>query len=274
VDSSIHLARTQLSGELRMVGPGFYSLGAPNLRNDCRSYQVRLQQDFLGGEGRLSTHVRRSRDNLIGWKSATTKTVAWGVSGHLRPRHWPFLQINLAPHSQTYDGDTLRTEVKTTLFSAAAGHEHGWGAVRLVSQLNYVYQRSRTQTDTTRGDAGEWTSHLLGLSQTARLPIPLTVSCGVTFSERESAGGETRGLSLDCHGSYPLWRGSPGTLGLTVSGEGDGLRKMRIYLRSVLAPWTQTEVDVRAEQGFYRDRSQPVNDYDEFILKVRVTRRW
>ncbi|MGQ9707708.1 MAG: hypothetical protein ACUVUR_02395 [bacterium] len=68
----VNVAKTKVSGEVKMVGPGYVSLGAPSLRNDNLAWGIGIERSFLDNRLSFFTSVSREQDNLSGMKLTTT----------------------------------------------------------------------------------------------------------------------------------------------------------------------------------------------------------
>src|SRR5690606_27359687 len=58
-------SQTRTSFGIKMIGPGYTSLGVPNLKNDQLSFDAKVEQKFFDRHLSFSTFFNNSHDNLI-----------------------------------------------------------------------------------------------------------------------------------------------------------------------------------------------------------------
>ncbi len=271
VKSSLHLSNTKLSGAVKMVGPGFYSLGVPYLRNDELTYEARVEQRLWKRRVSLASYFRRGRDNLIPWKRSTTISTAYGINVGLRFRKLPYLQLNYAPYfrSNDYDVDSLKIDNKTSLFSVVTGYNHQFGEINISTNFYFSLQDSKTKLG-----LSDYSNQNFSLNEAISFRFPLTLSSSISLNKTNYSGKTSQILSFDLNGSYRAFKKWQNTFGLRLSNQEGQDKKTGFYLISSFPVWKIGDVNLRAEQNFFRDSEVPTKDYDEFILSVTISRRW
>ena len=267
VKSSVNFSSTRFSGAVKMVGPGFYSLGVPYLRNDELTYEARIEQRLWKRSVSLASYFRRGEDNLIPWKRATTISTAYGINVDLRFRNLPYLQLNYAPYFQK--NDSLQIDNKTSLFSVCTGYNHRFSDINSSTNFYFSLQNSKTQSG-----LSNYSTQSFSLNETVSFRFPLTVSSSISLSKTDSSGEISQILSSNFNGSYRAFRKWQNTFGLRLSNQGGQDKKTGFYLISSFPVWKMGDMNLRAEQNFFRDSEEPTKDYDEFILRVTISRRW
>ena len=271
VKSTVKLPTTKLSGGVKMIGSGFTSLGAPNLRNDILTYDGRIDQNFLNRQINFSTFFKQSKDNLIDWKKATTTSTAYGISYGLRFRNYPYLQVNYTPNFQKNDSDTLKIENKAIVLSVATGYSYSIGNLNTTTSFNFFFQNTETETDTLTSESKTQT---YTLSENVNFKFPLSLAGAVSLSMSEYSGIKSDILTLTFNAAYRAFKKWRNTLGVRYSDQDGDQIKTGIFWSSKLPVWKLGDLDLRVEENFYRDKELSDNDYDEFVLKVTLTKNW
>ena len=271
VKSSLHLSNTQLSGAVKMIGPGFYSLGVPYLRNDELTYEARIKQSLWKRNVAVGSYFRRSRDNLIPWKRTTTISSAYGINLSLRFRKLPYLQLNYAPYFQNNDIDieNLKIDNKTSLFSAATGYNHRFGDMN--SSTNFFFS---TQNCRTKSGVSDYSTQTYSFNESLNFRFPLTLAGSVSLSNADYSRETSRIISFDFNGSYRAFKKWRNRIGLRLSKQEGNNNKTGFYLTSSIPVWKMGDLNLQAEQNFFRDNVESVKDYDEFVLRVTFSKTW
>lgn len=262
---------SKLTGAIRMIGPGYQSLGAPTLRNDLFRYDLKFEQRLLERQIGLSAFYRHDRDNLIDWKPSTTEITAYGLGLGLTFRRLPYLRINWAPYHQKNDFVGERAvDNTTTTFSAITGYSFRTGA--LTSSANLTYSLQQSETNIAQSDYGVGT---LGVNYTAIFQFPLTLNAGVSLSDLSTGPDSSASiLTLDLGGSFIAWDIWESSLGASISTQSDVDSRFGFFVGSSVALWEYGYLDVRAEKNAYENSFFFGEPVDEFILRTTLSTRW
>lgn len=268
--SVFKISRTEVTAGVQVIGPGYVSFGAPNLRNDKLIYEGSMRQGFLGRRISVDGYLRRSLDDRADWKRATTKTTAFGLGATVRFPGLPHVRAQVAPHYQTNGQDSLKTESEALMVMATTGYTYRLGSLTSSTQLSYTHQASDFQGLSTSFDQK---SHLVSLSESLTLPsrLTLTGSAGVRLLDPSNLGDDT--WFVRGSGSYAgqSWRGMAG---FSLTSEGSGTSKLGFQGRASIQVGKLGLLEVQAEQSFFRDDEDRSSEYDEFIMRSSLTTRW
>jgi hypothetical protein len=265
------LGNTQLSGGFALVGPGYRSLGSPNLRNDRVSYDASWKQRFWAGRGQLDLFFRRQDDNLPEWKSRTTTLTAYGISASVRPPRAPYVSVQYTPHFQKNRGDSLDTKNDAHVVTLTSGYNPLLWGLRTSSQLGLSFQDNNQTGESLTGGQS---SRMLTFNETVTLRIPLSLSLGLGLRSNKHASTTQDTYFINGNGSYlfsATWRAG---LGFDYTRTKDRNRRtgLRAQVRGAFSRLAALELTAR--QVLYRDRINPGLDYDEFVLRGSLTSRW
>jgi hypothetical protein len=270
VKSIVKFSMTEVTAGVRVIGPGYVSFGAPNLRNDKLIYEGSMRRGFLGGRVSMDGYLRRTLDDRADWKRATTKTTAFGVGATVRFPGLPHMRVQVAPHFQKNGRDSLKTESEALMFMATTGYTYRLGSLTSSTQLSYTHQGSDFQG---LGTSFDQRSHLVSLAESLAFPsrVTLTGSAGLRLLDPSSLGDDT--WFVHCSGSYAeqSWRGM---VGISLTSEGSGSSKLGFQGRASLRIGKFGLLEVQAEQSFFRDEEDRSSEYDEFIVRSSLTSRW
>ncbi len=284
-------SNSRLTASTRRVGPGYFSLGTPTLRNDNLRYEGKIDQYFYKRQISFSGFYRTEHDNLIPWKQATTTIGSYGISMGLNFRKLPYLRISYSPYTQTSEvtdsalkaspqGDSLAINNQTTLISVFTGYNLVLG--RTVLSTNFSFSRQDTRT---RFGIGDYSSNNYNLNEIVNLAIPLTLSAGVGVIVPHALPDTLNSIfTLDLSGSYTALDVWTSTLGVTIATQKNIDSKSGFYLSTSFPVWNVGNLEIRAEKNLYTAISQQIitgpptiaqsGNYDEFLLRATLTKSW
>jgi len=257
----LNVFETRISGELRMVGPGFVSLGAPSLRNDNLLCQVSLERSFLDNALVFSAGYNREQDNLIGMKLTTTTFTGYSFNLGINFPNFPYVGLNYAPYFQKSESLSDRLQV----VSLNAGYSFETGAVSHSPSLAVSYQQhagSNAENNYSTVDLS--CGHSLGFS------FPLSVGFNLGFSYSAYGDSSVKMISMNIGPSYTLL--NSWTNGLSLNGSFEkGNRRIDIGLNSTFPVWKIADASVSIGRNIYRGAD---GGYQEWCLSGGLTKGW
>jgi len=272
VKSTLKLKTTKLSGGVKMIGAGFTTLGNPNLINDRLTYDGRIDQTFAKRKISFSAYFRQNKDNLINWKKSTTTTTAYGITAGFRFKKVPYLQFSYTPNFQKNDSDSLKMKNSVHVFSLSTGYNYKIGNLRTMTSFNFFYQNTETVIDTMTSGSKNQT---YTLNETISFKIPLSLSGGISYNKSEFSGQKRDILSLTLSGTHSAFKKKwKNTLGVRYSNRIDEQKKIGLYWSSRFKLWKGGDLDIRVEENIFRDKTQVVNNFDEFIARAALLIKW
>lgn len=272
VKSTLKLKTTKLSGGVKMIGAGYTTLGNPNLVNDRLTYDGRITQTFVKKKISFSVYFRQHKDNLTDWKKTTTTTTAYGITAGFRFKKIPYLQISYMPNFQKTDSDSLNMENSVNVFSAITGYNYPIGNLKSSSSFNFFYQNTETLMDTITKLSKTRT---YTLNEVLTFKIPLSIAAAASFSKSEFSDKKRDILSLTLSGTHRAFKKKwKNTVGVKYSNQVDEQKKVRLFCGSRIKLWKSGDLDIRLEENIFRDKTQVINNYDEFVFKVTLLSKW
>jgi hypothetical protein len=262
---------TRISAGMNMTGPGYVSLGAPNIRNDNMGFEVKLDQLLLNNQIAFSGFLRREKDNLIAWKQSTTVNTLSNVTLNLRFKDLPYLLFVISPNMQLNNqtADSLKVDNKTTLMTFSTGYGSNIFDVFTFTNLTYSQQSGKTHLN-----LGDYSSKNFIAFETIsfRFPFSLSLSYGFTTTKVQSITSNIN--SYDISGTYTFFNKLQNTGGVDYSNETGNNRKIGIYYSVSIPVSVLGTFDLRVEKNIYKENVLTSNNYDEFIMKATFSSKW
>jgi len=257
----LNVYETRISGELRTVGPGFVSLGAPSLRNDNLLYQVSLERSFLDNAVAVSASFNRERDNLIGMKLSTTAFTSYGLNLGFAFPDLPYVALNYSPWFQKSESLSERSQI----VSLSAGHSFETGTLTHSPSLSASWQG---HTASVAGN--NYSTFDIMLNHSLGCQFPLTVSAGIGFSFSNYADSNAKVISVSLSPSYTIF--NSWTNGLAFSGAFErDTRRIDLGLNSSFPVWKLADANLGIMRTMNRGGE---GDYQEWSLTGSLTRGW
>lgn len=262
---------TRISAGFKMIGPGYMSLGVPNLASDKMAFDIRVEQKFMDRRISVNTYFKRDRDNLLDWKTSTTKVTAFGLNVGFNFRNYPFVRLLYTPYFQRNNAanDTFRVDNSAQIFTFVSGYNFRKWDLNFSNSLSYSLQQNKSFAS-----LNDFTTHNLMFVENVSFKFPLTVAAGVGMIFQKLPGGSARIITLDFSGSYTVFNVWNNTAGLNLGVEKDKNNKLGMYVNSSVTFLKYLTLDVRAEQNIYRDWLLTGNGYNEFILRSILSANW
>jgi len=262
---------TRVSFDVKMVGPGYISLGAPDLRNDLFTYEAKLDQGFLSKKITIGSFFRTSHDNLIDWKSSTTTTTAYGINLGLHFPKLPFLQISFAPYIQKNNDSisTQKIENKTMMLSAMTGYS------LLVEQFNFSTSVAFTNnTANTLTGLSDYRTNSFNVTEAISFNNPISFAGSWGVIKTISTAPYSHIDNYDFCVNAAFTESVTNTVGLNIEAERNTNKKTGIYLNTTFTPLRNINLTARIEESTYTNRADNSLNYNELIFNLAMNINW
>ena len=272
VKMGLKLRTTTLSGGIKIIGAGYKTLGNPNLISDRLTYDGRIDQTFAKNRINISAFYKYGKDNLVNWKTATTTTVYYGITGAVRFRKAPYFMVSYRPNFQKTNNDSLGLNNTIYVVTATTGYYYRIGKVQSNTNFNYCRQYSKIERNAVT-DLSKTNSYTLNEELT--FTIPLSVGIGANYCQSTFSNKESDILSLTLSGTYSTfedrWQNS---LSVTYQNESHEQNKLGFSLNSKVQLWKNGDLEIQLEKNNFTDNVQCTQNYNEFIAKLSFEVRW
>jgi len=262
---------TKISAAVSQVGPGYVSLGSPNLRNDNFTYEIRLSQGFVDNKISVTSFYRGVSDNLIEWKKTTSKNTSYGVSLSLQSTGLPYLRLSFSPNYQSSNGgnDSFDVNNKISMFNISTGYSYYISNISNYTAVTFSLLDSKSRTE-----LNNYSNKNFMLNHSLSFSFPLTLGASYGLTQSKLFQDYSKITFFDFNASYVLFNIWQNTLGFSKASEFNSNNKFGLYLNSVFTLPVIGTLNLRIERNLYKDKKQGNNNYDEFVLKATVTSSW
>jgi hypothetical protein len=267
----IEQSQTKLSGEYILVGPGFTSLGAPNVMKDKAGFKFRIEQDFLEKLIQILAFIQRDENNVAPMNPLTSTYAKYGVNLRLNFKDLPYIILDFRPNSVYNDAnvDSLKIDNSTSVFSLITG----------INNYNENYVNSTnlfvsTQNSSSFSGIGDYSIVNFVLSNSlsfVKFPWSVTGSLGYTINSSDSNANI---VSLDLGNSYTFFNIWNNVLGINYTLEEEKNSKVRFYYTSSIPLWDLATFNFNVEKSLYRETIYRYGEYDDFLVRAIISKRW
>jgi len=265
---------TKVTAGMRMLGPGYTSLGIPNLSTDKLEIKSKVEQKLSKRQISLSGEFMWYRDNLIDWKRNTTSVARFSLNAGFRFKGLPAVNILFAPTFMTNDaltGSSDKLDNKFFVTSVFTGHAYKIKNMNMHSSVAY-FMNSSSNLDSIITE--NVSVHNLMFSQSVGFTFPLNISGSFSMSFAKYPGEYSRILSGDISADYTLFELVNSFIGFGTAYEKQSNKKNTFYMGVSLGYEGYINFEVRAEKNLYHSWKDNTTNYDEFLIKGIVTTRF
>jgi len=278
VKVDISFSSTSFSGSYKYVGPGYNSLGSPYLTNDIQGFSLSASQGLWNNQVSLNASFDEAQDNLLGLKSATTTTLVASFNIFIAVGMLPYLSFGYNSYSLHNDdpNDSLRVDNITQSYTANTGTSFNLMGMEHSLNLSYSLQRYRDRSPfawlSSNYDLSMWM-----FSFNTNFKIPLSLSWSFGLSQNRSEAGDYEDIySGNVSLSYRMF-GDKLSNSLDINfdetkGKGIENRRWGISLRSDYNLPVLGNLSGSIERIVYSDKIEPVENYQEFVVRVSFSR--
>lgn len=262
---------TKISAGVKMIGPGYTSLGVPNMRTDQFGYEAKFDQQLFERRVTIGSFFRTYSDNLIDWKSSTTMMTAYGVNLGFNFPRLPYLRVSYSPISQKNNASDPLSKFETNMLMASVmtGYSYAIGSINASTSLAYTGQKTEMGNA-----AGDYKSNSYMLSEMLSFRLPLTIGLNLGMIESQTALGYGVIQTVDVNGSAPLGEIVTLGFGINLAFERDRNERLGFYLDNAIAITQGLDFNLRLEKANYNDFFLTGSTYREFLATAALVTRW
>jgi len=265
IKPTFDILHTKIWGVYKMVGPGFSSLGAPYLRNDVSSLEIGIDKGFFNKCVSLSVSHTREKDNLIGNKATTTSFQSYSYYLGLIFTGIPYLSVGYVPYDQQNDSLETHTDVLTM----STGYTFDLFKLNHSPSVSFSHQKYDESTE-----VNNFTSNSYYINYAIGFGFPLNITVGFGKTNTDYTTTKTRTTAFDISTAYTFFQVWTNTIGYNLSSEKHEGSRHGITFASSLPIWGICDMNLGVERNIYRERSQTINDYDEWRFMASLSKSW
>ena len=262
---------TKLEASFRSVGPGFTSLGAPNIRQDIQALKFNLSQSLFKKQIIAKIFVQRDINNLSGWNSNTTTFLKLGFNLKLNFRNLPFLFFDFRPASMKNDAsaDSLKLDNNASVLTLMTGYTSTGSKLMNSANIMFTNQASKSISG-----ANDYTISNIFISDNlslVKIPLSFNTSFGYT---RNNALEVTNAYTGDFSLGYILFEVWNNAIGFNYTGEEKLNNRKAIYFTSTTPITKFIDLNFYAEKSFYRESVYQYGNIDDFRVRATLSKSW
>lgn len=260
---------TKLSGYYKLIGPGFSTHGIPYLRNDIKAYEIRAEQKLFENQVTVGSYYKNDRDNLIPWKRATTTNSSAGFNLGLRFKSIPYINLNYSPYYQENNLDSMKIDNKLKMLSIVSGYIYKISSLNLASNIFFSYKDNNS-----RNRMSNYIAKNYSFNQTISFEYPLVLSTTISYLQSSHLTASKNILSFELNGSYTAFEDWHNTIGINLATERNMEQKYGFYFTTSFPIWNIALFELTGEKNFYKDFIMNNNNFDELIIRGKISKSW
>jgi len=251
------------------VGPGYVSLGAPNIRQDIQSIKFKVSQPFDNKKILATIYYKLDKNNLAQLNPTTSTSMGLGFNLKINYKNFPYVIIDYRPNSVSNDapdGSPLYFKNNSNVFSFTMGINQN--TKRYVNSMNLIFTSNSSSSNTGLND---YTIHSFnGSDNITFLKFPLTISGSAGYTEN-IAQNSVKSYLLDLSAGYYFIEDWSNTIGVTYYNEAKNNSKSSFYLNSSYSLSSYLNLNFNINKDIYREIIVQYGDYDNLTIRAGVT---
>ncbi|MBZ0200205.1 MAG: hypothetical protein K8H86_10080 [Ignavibacteriaceae bacterium] len=257
---------TKVSVGMKMIGPGFTTLGVPNLQTDYLGYEGKIDQKLFNKKISLSTSLKNRRDNLIDWKSYTTTTTSLNINLGVRFPQLPGVNIIYSPYFQKNNASdpVKKIDNRTTMLSVITSYSYP--VLEFHSSTNILFSLQQTKT---LAGINDFSTGNYMLTQTASFDLPVTFAASLGIIHLKPVSAFSKITTFDFSASFPVFEVVESLLGFRIAVEKDKNKKFGLYAGASVSVLDNINFDLRLEQATYSEWDF-LTEYSDLIIRFTL----
>ncbi len=260
----------KISSGIRMIGPGYHSIGVVGLRTDIFRYDAQYEHNFLERQLVISSLYGYEKTGFVLSESNTSTIQKFGASTELRLRNYPVLQVAYTFNNQKQTTAASTENRSTTSDQLTFGSRYNTrvGSLRSGTVATYSLQKQRADDGKT-----DFTSNAVQVSQRISFAIPFSamISLGYTKTKTAVDSIEQKGvLSTDIsfiYDVFDIWQNNAG-----LSFNSNQQSKSRgAFITSRVNVQNYLSIEARVEYNEFTDLLNQGKNFSERIARLIIT---
>lgn len=261
-------AGTNAEISFKSVGPGYVSLGAPNIRQDVQSIKFKVSQPFDNKKIMASVYYKLDKNNIAKLNPTTSKSTGFGFNVKINYKDYPYFIIDYRPNTVSNDGltDSLSFKNSSNVFSLTTGLNQN---TKIYSNsMNLVFSSISSSSNTGLNDYSIQTFN--GSDNITFLKFPLTISGSAGYTNNKAADSHSSFL-FDLSAGYEFIKNWSNTLGTSYYHEEGTNNKLSFYFNSSYLVSSYLNINFNLMKDKYRETLFQYGEYDNLIIRAGVT---
>jgi hypothetical protein len=262
---------TKFEASFRSVGPGFTSLGAPNIRQDIQALKFNLSQSVFKKQVIAKISVQRDINNLSGWNSNTTTFLKLGFNLKLNFRDYPYLVFDFRPASMKNDAsaDSLKLDNDASVLTVMTGYTSVGSSLMNSANIMFSNQSSKSLA----GTYDYTISNIFVSDNISLVKIPISFNTSVGYT-RNNAFDATNSLTGDFSFGVTFFEVWNNAIGFNYTGEESRNNRKAIYFTSTTPITNYIDFNFYAEKSFYQESVFQYGNIEDFRVRATLSKSW
>lgn len=262
---------TTVEAGFRYYGPGFVSLGAPNLRNGIAGLKFGLKQYLDDRKIKVGIDVNRDENNIGGLNRFSETTLKLGFSLSLNYRDLPYILIDYRPNKISNDAsvDSLMVRNTANVLTLVTGINAI--SKQYINSINLFVSSQDVSSNRGTGDYSLVSFSLNDNLSFTRVPLSIGGALGFTFTNADSNSTLFNG---DLYLTYVVDEIWSNTFGANYFSEKNVNNRIGIYYSSAFSFMNVVDFIFDAQFNMYNEKVYQYGDYDEFLFRAGLSKSW
>lgn len=251
------------------VGPGYVSLGAPNIRQDIQSIKFKVSQPFDNKRILATVYYKLDKNNLAQLNPTTSTSMGLGFNLKVNYKNLPYIIVDYRPNSVSNDapdGSLLYFKNNSNVFSFTMGINQN--TKRYVNSMNLIFTSNSSSSNSAVSDYT--INSFTGSDNITFLKFPLTISGSAGYTDNKALNSVNSFL-LDLSAGYNFMEKWNNTLGITYYDEEQTNSKTSLYFNSSYSLSNYLNLNFNLMKDIYREKVIQYGAYDNLTIRAGVT---
>lgn len=252
--------RSRFGALRRYIGPGYYSIGTPFLRNDLNRTELSFTQDLFNNTFELSGFYRDETDNILQFKNFLTRTESIGATARLKSSSLPALSFTYAPSTQTNSFG----EFAIHLLSGNISHAYRIKEIPLSSSLTFTEGINRSPFDTSG-----YKNRSFSLFQSIQLNTRTVISLTWTGNNLYVNGLNNRLSGISAGGNFAIkqWFSQTARIGLFGNSSS---KNLSLSSNSIIRVNRFITLDLQLTRNMYSNQNNSESSFSEWLILTNL----
>lgn len=260
----------KITSAIRMIGPGYHSVGVVGLRTDIFRYDAQYEHSLLERQLVINGLYGYEKTGFVLSESNTSTIQKFRASTELRLRDFPVLQAayTFNNQDQTIAASTEQRSNFSDQLTFSSRYNARVGPIRSGTVATYSLQRQRADDGKT-----DFTSTAVQMSQRISFAIPFSAMLSLGYTKTRTAADaiEPKGtISSDIsfiYDVFDIWQNNAG-----LSFNSDQQSKSRsAFIASRVNVQNYLSIEARVEYNEFTDLLNQERNFIERIARMIIT---
>jgi len=251
------------------AGPGYVSLGAPNIRQDIQSIKFKVSQPFDNKKILATIYYKLDKNNLAELNPTTSTSMGLGFNLKVNYKDFPYIIVDYRPNSvynDALDGSLLYFKNKSNIFSFTMGINQN--TKKYVNSMNLIFTSNSSSSNTASNDYT--INSFTGSNNITFLKFPLTISGSAGYTVNKAANS-ANSILLDLSAGYEFIEKWSNAIGVTYYNEEKTNTKSALYYNSSYSLGNYLNFNFNLMKDIYRETIVQYGAYDNLTIRAGIT---